>query len=625
MSSYLVQSGIVFFIVLGIYLNKIDDDNKLNIIIKNSSSLLYRTISKIIFVMLLVIFICGISLLLFYILLFYRGIDSINFYYLSFKYIFLYWGASIFVSFLLGMILGLWINKVHSYFLAIILSFFIGPLNSTIIPDNNIAAFLNLGQEDYELFYHPLYSFSLEKYQYIKRVLYITVLMLIIGITLNVKMKKLNLGFNTFYVLSLLVVAYCLVMLNKSEQIVRFNPAPDGEIYKELTYYKQSQQTVPQPKLRIKDYDINLETNGILHAKVKMNVINEKEEKEGVWLTLYHGFKIKSISVNNKNAPFQEHNDMIYIQTKNPGKYFTVEIEYEGISSPLFFANQQAVFLPCYFPWLPSISDKPFMTTYEDMFHRNIPASSHKANYHLTYRGNNKIYTNINHIGENTFKGTTEEGLTIVAGDVLERKINGTSVVIPSSWILALKSYDDFEKRIESILYDANLYYGYNYKIPDKVMILPKTTFYDSLFEDNAWLFNDHLIIQYPVYSNQNETGLLNDEYLAFSLIAALTQKKTEAYYNDIEMPIIFNAAYGSSYLSRKTKQESPYFQFVREKYRDDKNGKGEILKRIEKIINSKDKKKEKAFLREWHTQLLNKKFDWGNLRNLVDKYETGS
>ena len=86
-------------------------------------------------------------------------------------------------------------------------------------------------------------------------------------------------------------------------------------------------------------------------------------ERDEFVFTLYHGYRIKKLEVNNEEASFERNGDSIIIKFPDCVKTFELMIKYDGCSGK-YYSNSQAIMLPGYFPWYPLAGDRQIFIQY---------------------------------------------------------------------------------------------------------------------------------------------------------------------------------------------------------------------------------------------------------------------
>ncbi|QSX24152.1 hypothetical protein [Priestia megaterium] len=619
MTSFLTQFFILIFLVLGAQLQKDFKRHSLFNLLDTSKCMVKGSVLLAIFYS---ISISTVATLIYSIQLLIRGY-TISLYFLeSYQYILVYWGLPIFISFMLGQLLCTRLNFKFTLPILFAVAFLIGPLNTFILP-YSISSLLNIGQSDYNHFFNPQYGFHLEEDEIYKRIFLSTSLVLIFLLKnkLNPRNKKNILVFILFIFMCMQSIHG---MLEPSYKL-RMGAMQQNIFDEELAYYSgnhNNNKTLNHQKLKIKSQDISLNTEENVHINTLIKAENKGDTLNQFSFNLYHGFKIKSIKMNKKKVKFVRDKDLVKINKRLDKGTFFLKINYEVEKlSPLFYANNHAVHFPSYFPWLPQFNLNSSLINYESNFHRQVVLDSNEVNYKLSVRGIKKGFTNLEKQKEGTYVGTSADGVSYFSGDLIKRKINGYTVILPTTWELSLNSFNKFEDYIKRLTEFRNSIEKERISLPKKLFILPITQMNDSYFEENAWTFKDYAIFYYPVYTDQSEKGLVYQEYLTHSFLPSVFWKNENVNPNKFEDAMLFDVFVGY-YFNKSHSVEDEYIKFVLAHY-DEKNHIYSIstIQQVINIINSKNDEKIRAFFGEWSKLLKTEKINNESLEQIIKKF----
>jgi hypothetical protein len=628
LSSFFIQCGIFTFSLLGIYLDR--NHKKYEFILYRNTVYLY--LGKISFISLVIITFCSFLAILFFILVRIKGLTVSPFYIDSFMYILVYWVVVFLIAFLIGIILSMLIPSLIVYFISIFICFFIGPVNYRLL-DNRIAERLNLGQRENDQFYHPLYGYLIEDAEIFKRLFilcFLIVIFLLIQLYHHKKMYKaiviplvFSLGFTV-------VTSHQFLINNQHEQKINLGLDPNGEVIKEYRFY-ESHVNANIKKLNNQkeyftplNYKIRFNTDkGFLQSKVSIKFKIEKV-KEELKINLYHGFKINTITLNNTEVNFTRKGDIIIIPIDKHKDINELMIDYEGKSSPLFYANSRAIFLPGNFAWIPSFNLTPSLQIYEGHFHRNYSQNTGNVEYEVEYLGSMKIFTNLDKKDSNTYRKSTTEGVSIISGDIMEVNLSSSTIYIARTWERGLKEYSSFSKFLDKVVQEVNMTLNKKIEIPKKIFIIPTTGIYDEAFTEDIWTFSDHWLIGYPLYTSFHDKSLLNKEHLINSLVPALTWKNDGIYRENLFMVTLFDACF-SNWLGHQIGfHNDDYLNFTLDSlssYYKNRKEVTQVLYKLKALKKEEFKQIDRIFFANWYDMLKTKQNDWIGLEELIDKY----
>ena len=128
-------------------------------------------------------------------------------------------------------------------------------------------------------------------------------------------------------------------------------------------YYTKHEDEIMIEKnnFNMTDLTMDISTNSMLKAKVVIKVDNKNLEKYK--FTLYHGYNIKNIKINDKDVNFNRNLDYFEINNTQNYEIDTITINYDGYSSR-YYSNIQGTILPGFLPFYP-------MAGYQEVYDLN--------------------------------------------------------------------------------------------------------------------------------------------------------------------------------------------------------------------------------------------------------------
>ncbi|MBP3041322.1 hypothetical protein J9303_17810, partial [Bacillaceae bacterium Marseille-Q3522] len=466
------------------------------------------------------------------------GLPLSLFYVKSFYYILLYWGLTFFISMLMGILFAMVFKGKLVYPLAFLTWPFIGPINNMIFMQITahtklfnpyiFSNIFNLGEYNPYASYNDMYGYSLESFHWVKRWIWISLISAAIFIVITMKNKeyrKLSLIGMIFFILSVIPAVFFIT----TPQFVLKNNGTlmDQPIYDPL-YYRNYDLTVgDSPNVQLKNFDIQLGIDEFLEATVKVEMVNqEKKSINKANFTLYHQFKVTKIKMNGKDVGFEQKRDLVTIffpENIKPAEQNELTFNYRGISSPLFFANNQAVYLPYYFPWIPSTNPNPSIYMERMGMHRVNHQNEITTNYKLSYDGSNHIFTNLEKTSGSIWEKETN-GVTVVAGDIRTKKVANTNVIYPYNWEKGIKNFPEYKKLLMETATNIQHDLGLNaIEFPSTIMYLPVLSTGDMYDSEYFWMTKDHFILGEVPYLTPEEDMLYNlRSYFVTKLVSAL-------------------------------------------------------------------------------------------------------
>ncbi|SDW03699.1 hypothetical protein SAMN05216391_101167 [Lachnospiraceae bacterium KHCPX20] len=274
-------------------------------------------------------------------------------------YCFIYFWLPCFVSLSFGYILGSGEPRKFHVLVIIILGFLVGPvmryfwytlLMVLLGPHiaEKIITTISLGQSSISTGCDPFYGFQIEcgRIFHLLSVLFF----LLFCCTLKKKSIRKKVVACTMFVLT--VVLY----LNSGRYVIHDlqSEEPSVKSNYDLDYYKEHKSFYHPGNSTVEKISGEVKLRKDLSFKGKIQLKANKAIKETSFI-LYHDLKVKCLSGRNVKA-FEQKADTIRIffdKEIQRNEVYSVEIEYEGYSSPYFYSNEKGCFLPGYFAWLP--------------------------------------------------------------------------------------------------------------------------------------------------------------------------------------------------------------------------------------------------------------------------------
>lgn len=192
-------------------------------------------------------------------------------------------------------------------------------------------------------------------------------------------------------------------------------------------YYTKHEDdiTIEKNNFNITDLSMEISTNLMLKAKVVIKVDNKNLEKYK--FTLYHGYNIKNIKINDKDVNFNRNLDYFEINNTQNYEIDTITINYDGYSSR-YYSNIQGTILPGFLPFYP-------MAGYQEVYDLNyqsfVPNHSDKnINFNVNVSSMKQFYSNLNESEKNHFSGNAES-LSLVSGLYKSILVNDIKIIYP--------------------------------------------------------------------------------------------------------------------------------------------------------------------------------------------------
>lgn len=636
--SFAVQAGILIFLFLGVLFTRIEGNSNLEEVLHTiPNAAKNKFIGKLLFFVTLTLLLTIIVWFIYYSLFSARGITFSSFYIHAFYYMILFWSLTFFISLLVGILLSTWIKNKLVYPLILLVWILIGPVNIYFLGGtsqgsfiSNLFVWMNLGEPNPTALFNDLYGFELSNYHWIKKALIISVISLFIYITFCFKKTFIK------RTKQLIITTSCLLIiiiglsfsLGLERQPYYSNPysslSRDDVEYNYYGHLIDEKTTLLNKHLQINNYDIALDVDRNVKVKTTFNLENNSmETTDSLMFTLYHGFKVKNIAIDNQKVTFKQDKDLLTLTLEKPlepNKNTDITMVYEGLSSPLFFANERSIYLPYYFPWLPSLNtERAFVVTDKYGLLRENHQWNQPTYVTLKFSGPHELFTNLVKGEDGNWSGTVDKGLSVIAGELDEISTDTHTLIEPTGWLVNKNLFPDFKSKLEDIFIFANKTYGLKeITLPEQIYFIPTLSISDFSNEDLVWYAKDHLI--YGSYLMHNETFIQNESFLAYDIFPAITWKTLDGetttnreYYklfSDITA-YLYNQIHSIEDSGELIDQSQAKEDIVR-------NTKNKVIKWILSDGNFEGKVQ---FTNEWFQLIQNGKTDWNSLNQLAAKF----
>ncbi|KJB86987.1 hypothetical protein AZ66_15670 [Paenibacillus sp. E194] len=618
-SAFIFQAGIFIFLILGYEIvRREENSSSKEVFISLPNGITNKYLGKIMLIITYVIIFIVIALALLFVL-FYLNRIPIDFYIDSAYYMVLYWGIPFLVAAFIGMNMGIFFNSRGVYIVLALLGLALGPLNIGIFDNisiilhtdlTNVSQFLNLGQTDPQTPYDPSYGLPMEKTRWLQKLWWLLLLITItiIHLFFNLKWKMI---LSTIMVL-ILVVSLAEI-LDQFSTIRATNHEKQSFAKYDMDYYKNYRHPAKNNdsiNFKVNSYDIDLHVSSKINSVVKMNII-PGEKGNSLSFSLYHDFKIEKVIDEQQNElKFQQIGDSVTIMTPyimNTNDPVIITINYEGTSSPYYFANEQAIMLPSYFTWYPVPGKIPSMKAESFYVTRYALYPSYKVKYNLHYTGSLTAYTNVNQLSSNEWEGVSDSGISLFAGPMKKLDIEGYTIVYPVSMFNMIDEVPKFIKQSNIILGNIQRDFGI-----EKITV-PKEIFFASvpsesqLYSSNYWLMNNHMIV--AINQMYNEGQLLDLQNEAIDSLLSSMLKETNSMNQNDEIKSIFISGYNYWYNKRfPSKHEyeqgkTPSLHYLLDYYSTTLENKkvAQVIKNIIELLDSKTNNQTvESFFRQW-------------------------
>ncbi|MEH7464676.1 hypothetical protein V7166_22295 [Bacillus thuringiensis] len=642
-TAFIIQAGIFMNMILGFHIMKQEvvsySDEIFNTLPRGY---FVKSIGKILTLVTLTIGFVLLALIILYIVYSFHPIPKI-FYLKAIPYLFLYFGISFLISGLIGLGIGIYTNSKIAYIFFVFIWILLGPLNiatlepiMTIIKRDlsGILIFLNLGQTDPNEPYDPVYGLPIETQRWIIKGI---MLIIVLTVVLLMLLKKSYVGnFKTklsITIASLLILAPLIYSYMQTNQIVTILHGQDSILRYDYSYYKQNPDVYfkNSNKLILNSYNIQLKKSRALSAKAIMELTTTTDSKEFIF-SLYHRLKVKSAKLNGKMVNIKQKGDQINITSTElikKNEKIKIEIEYNGLSSPFYFANEQSIMLPSYFIWYPIPGSHQAMKV-KDGELKHIPMElNNDVQFDLKYDGNLDLKTNIPYKGNGRWSGYTKDGLTVVGGLMEIKKVNDKEIVFPTSMTFLHKEIPSYLKELHEITNEINKDLNVKLDSDKHNIFFISTPKWSERTPSNLLILNNQIFV--GITQDYNGADLLTDKSILIpSVLQSILSNKDLLEQNE-EVKYFFVSSYSYWYNMRTPifKGEVLPLKHEIEIYkRDPKQIHEKELKILEELLkfienNAQNTLILRSFFQDWLKELNStQNITFNDIQNLIIKSE---
>ncbi|MFE7062016.1 hypothetical protein ACFVAD_07675 [Sutcliffiella sp. NPDC057660] len=629
-SSYVVMIGILIYLFFGVYLVRIDDKYYLTeVFLTIHNGYIKRLLSKLLISFFSIIILCF-FVQFSYILIFYdEYFTDFYYFYAVFNYIVIYWGFSFFISFLIGLIFATLIKGKILYPVILLIYTFIIPLNYIFLEaisefsNLQVDKLLNLGEPNPYMLYNALYGFPIEAFQFHKKVVFVLIVLFILYLLSLYITKKLTR--NNVITLSasvILIVGYAIYSFSGNQQILNSDSTYLFEYYNN----KESRSKENYENIKFDNYNILLKPGESLNVEVTLDVTNISNQPIAqINLTLYHELKIDEIHMEN-SLLFKQTGDntIVYLEKDiQPNETNTITFKYKGLYSSNFFGNEQTVYLPNHLPWLPSsLNEDAFnVATSQKIIHRVPHYYEKSTNYKLDIKGSKKYYTNLNHKGD-YWEGETRYGLTVVSGMLKDLDYNGTKIIYPVTWEMAIGHYSILQNHLKGIigLIEESLEID-KITYPNQIYFIPNLNNSDRLIGEGVWYTEESLILGIKGYLEPDHDYFQqNKSLLTYEIVPALLTKNLPYNDENFEFNLLFSVVLSQAINANLgVKDDWNTLSYETLDYLIERDGyKLDVINEVKKLLKTKEFRNIQSDLyKEWYL-LIKEENNWEQLLNLL-------
>lgn len=609
---------IILFIFIGYYLGKNEKNNGCEEILSTvENGEILKFISKMLSGFLLVTVFSTIIIIGLFVCYYIKHMDRFV-YIQTLVYIFRYYILCITVFFIIGIIIGEKIQSKLAYILIFLIWIVFTPMNHYLFMAIQgflykevigIGYILNIfAPIPMYTNYNGIYGLPNQGYNLVKIILVI----LLLGFTINLLyLRKSKKTFRAINILLFIAMIPALTYMIQSFEKIWVQAAyMGGDFVRDINYYVDEENNLSKNLDLFDKYTIEA-----CNAKLKIDTnfnfdtnidVKFEENSDKLTFILYHGFKVKDIKdEDNSILQFTQNGDLINIQFKKEYRkndLAKLKFSYGGYTASEFYIEKDAIYLPPYFPYLPSnVIEQPMkICNYYGYAWNEL---NYNSNYTLAVETDKKVYSNLDEISNNCFEGIGKKGVLLLSGDVLkEGSYKGIKYYYSS-----VKNEEDFKNCFEKYFNAIdNVNRAFNLNVSKNI----EKAFFPDL---NNWNFPSITkIYDNALISQVNEGAPIVLENLLFKdlLKIQLYRPSPSLEYLFIES-LFLDAADNIFYNTRSLEINSNQDIIYDEENIDDKMYK-EILvygsKRVLSFYHKATEEEKINFIREFYNLLKNDK-----------------
>jgi len=363
-------------------------------------------------------------------------------------YLAVFWGLPLLSAGILGYVLGVLVTSKWIYPLIFLVWLTLTPYNGWLewfrLP-HALTLWLNQGEIDYPVFnsYEGLAVTAAAFWRHFFLLLLSLSLLAasLLACRLRDRTRKERIG---LVALTVLPFVCALALVSK------VNPYPEGENVallagRDMRHYEEVQQQSPlgssyarPPSFSVRQVVLDVEHQGYRMTYTAELGIQTQGDVDWLEFTLYHGYTVQEAKLGEQNLPWKREGDLLRLKWPGGKKEGTVVLRVEGSPGSGGVLKPQAIYLPSGFPWYPvpgkwrvaeSIYASPaFGYQFPSLF-LNLELEE-PSDFKVWVSSPLKIYSNLPEAGANAFHGTAS-GPTLLAGKLVEARVNGYRIVAP--------------------------------------------------------------------------------------------------------------------------------------------------------------------------------------------------
>ncbi|WP_174881662.1 hypothetical protein, partial [Metabacillus niabensis] len=385
-----------------------------------------------------------------------------------------------------------------------------------------------------------------------------------------------------------------------------------------------------EQNIKIENVDILLTPKQNLELEVDVKIQNAgKKDLSKLFFTLFHEFEVNQIEIEGKNIDFLQAGDTVEVllnEKLKVGQRISLTFNYEGLQTNLYFGNQQAIYLPNHFAWIPSTNLAPAFDIVSNQkgLHRISHKYMEETKYQLEINYNKKIYTNLKNQTKNKWSGSSSSGITVISGMLNEKRDDNKTYIYPISWEESMQELKRFDTYVNTVYKQVTTLLSMdNIEKPKYVYFLPTLNISDTLIGESASIDDQSIIIGTPVYAEPDRNyfkDFIDD--LTYEIIPAFTTKDLPYDKSQYEFNSLFNCVYSQTLNKQMGLNDDTGFVNHFINYNLTKNEKVDsVLDGLRNWLKTDEATdSQHTFYKEWY-KLVREGKSWDDLNNLLNTY----
>lgn len=293
-------------------------------------------------------------------------------------------------------------------------------------------------------------------------------------------------------------IAVCSIFVMNKGSVLMMGSHPDAAAFQQDGY--NAGETVQENvDFQVSSYEMDVCFGHELSAVVKTELRQETALPRYTF-TLFHGYKVSDVQdADGRSLEYVQDGDWVTIENPGQADCSSLTFLYEG-SSPTFYANRNACFLPGFFAWYPRAGKK---NTYTDG--QFMCVDEYTSHFRIAVRGL-KTTSNVAADGDG-FDGDSSN-ILLLGGTYEETEQNGVcQITYPLSnltnLVASVMDSVEFGEEWEKLLTFYGLEENKALSLPDetkKRVVIPTSTLYNGL--NSFYEFDDYVLIGQSVSVN---------------------------------------------------------------------------------------------------------------------------